>query len=117
MRKAEEIILKPYITEQSSESIEEGKYTFIVERNATKTEIRQAIEKLFEVKVLKVNTINYQGKMKRLGVHVGRRANWKKAVIKIDTEPKAQVYFDKGGKQVAGGRKYKTSIEDYGYTQ
>jgi large subunit ribosomal protein L23 len=117
MARAEDIIIRPYITEKSSGGLAEGKYTFIVDPNATKTEIRQAVEKLFDVKVLSVNIANYKGKMKRLGVHVGRRPNWKKAVVKIDTNPQPETYLDSSGKQVATGRKYKTSIEDFGVTQ
>ena len=117
MRSPEDIIKRPFITEKSNAEVAGGKYTFIVDVNATKTEIRQAVEKLFQVKVLKVNTLNYEGKQKRLGVHVGPRADWKKAVVKIDLDPKADVYLIKGGKETAGNKKYKTNIEEYGLTQ
>jgi large subunit ribosomal protein L23 len=117
MTRAEDIIIRPYITEKSNEELADGKYTFIVNPGATKTEIRQAVEQLFDVKVLSVNTANYKGKMKRLGVHRGRRPNWKKAVVKIDTNPQPATYLDSSGKQVTTGRKYKTSIEEFGVTQ
>lgn len=117
MRSAEDIIVRPYVTEKSNMEVADGKYTFIVNVNATKTEIRQAVEKLFQVKVLKVNTANYDGKTKRMGVHQGPRPDWKKAVVKIDLEPKASSYLTKGGKEVASGKKYKTSIEEFGFTQ
>jgi len=117
MKKAEDIIIRPYITEKSSMGLAEGKYTFIVDRRATKTEIGIAVEKLFNVKVLKVNTANFKGKMKRLGVHTGLRADWKKAVVKIDTEPQPDIYLDSNGKEVTVNRKYKTSIEEFGFTQ
>ena len=117
MRKAEDIIKGPYITEKSNAEVENGKYTFIVDARATKAEIRLAVERLFQVKVLQVNTINYEGKMKRMGVHQGPRPDWKKAIVKIDMDPKAEVYLAKGGKQVANNRKYKTSIEEYGVVQ
>ena len=117
MRTPEGVIIRPYITEKSNAEIANGKYTFIVDVNATKTEIRQAVEKLFQVKVLKVNTTNYEGKMKRMGVHVGPRPDWKKAVVKIDTDPKPETYLEKGGKEVVKTKKYKTSIEEFGLTQ
>jgi large subunit ribosomal protein L23 len=117
MRTPEDIILKPFITEKSNMEVAAGKYTFIVDVNATKTEIKQAAERLFQVKVLQVNTMNYDGKLKRMGVHVGPRADWKKAVIKIDLDPKTGSYLTKGGKETASPKKYKTSIEEYGVTQ
>jgi large subunit ribosomal protein L23 len=117
MRAPEDVIIRPFITEKSNQEAVAGKYTFIVDVNATRTEIKQAAEKLFQVKVLEVNTINYKGKAKRLGVHVGRRPDWKKAIIKIDLNPEPERYLAKGGKEVASQRKYKTSIEEYGVTQ
>jgi large subunit ribosomal protein L23 len=114
---AEDIVIRPLITEKSNDQIVDGKYTFIVHVDSTKTEIRKAIEKLFNVKVIKVNTSNYDGKMKRMGVHIGPRPSWKKAVIKIDTSPKAQSYAEKGGKIVASTHKYRTSIEEFGVMQ
>lgn len=117
MRTPEDVILRPFITEKSNSDVASGKYTFIVDVNATKSEIKQAAERLFQVKVLSVNTLNYEGKMKRMGVHTGPRPDWKKAVIKIDLDPKPGTYLAKGGKEVVNNRKYKTSIEEYGITQ
>jgi len=117
MRAAEDIIIRPHITEKSNMEVMNGKYTFIVDVNATKTEIRQAVEKLFNVKVLKVNTINCEGKVKRMGVHQGPRPDWKKAIVKIDTNPKPVKYLTKGGKESTTTKKYKTSIEEFGATQ
>ena len=117
MKLAEDIIISPLITEKSNDQIADGKYTFIVDVRATKTEIRQAIEKLFTVKVLQVNTSNYNGKVKRMGVHVGPRADWKKAVVKIDMSPGVESYMEKGGKLTASPRKYKTDIEEFGVMQ
>lgn len=117
MGAAEEIIIRPYITEKSNAEAAEGKYTFIVDTRATKTQIKSAVEKLFQVKVIQVNTINYQGKEKRMGVHTGLRPNWKKAIVKIDTDPKAETFLTKGGKAVANNKKYKTTIEEFGITQ
>lgn len=117
MRLPQDIILKPYITEKSNMEIAAGKYTFVVDVNSTKTEIKKAVEALFSVKVLSVNTINYDGKVKRTGVHTGPRADWKKAIVKIDTDPKPVSYLTKGGKAVSNGKKYKSSIEEFGVAQ
>lgn len=117
MKFIEDIIIKPHITEKTYEGIEEGKYTFIVSSKANKTEIKKAIERLFQVKVVKVNTINYKGKVKRLGVHEGKRPDWKKAVVTIDTNPEPETYLAKGGKLMSRGKKYKTSIEEFGAIQ
>lgn len=114
MRSAEDIIKKPFITEKSNLEIASGKYTFIVDVRATKTEIRLAVEKLFQVKVVKVNTMNIEGKTKRQGVHEGQRPDWKKAIVKIDINPKPDTYLTKGGKEVANNKKFKSSIEEFG---
>lgn len=115
MKTAQDIIVKPIITERSTTDSAIGKYTFEVAVNATKTEVRQAVEQLFGVKVLKVNTTNYDGKTKRQGVHVGKTSSWKKAVVTIDTDPKAPVFLDKGGKTTSVAKKYKNVIEEFGF--
>ena len=109
----EDIIVKPIITEKSSSDIQEGKYTFKVNKKATKIDIAKAVEKLFEVKVLKVNTISVKGKEKRVGAHLGRTSDWKKAVVTIDTNPTEKSYLAKGGKTVKVTKKYKDSIESF----
>jgi len=117
MRRAEDIIKKPYITEKSNAEIANGQYTFIVDVKSTKTEIRMAVEKLFQVKVKRVNTIRLEGKLKRQGVHEGPRPDWKKAIVKIDTDPKPEIYLAKGGKQTVNSKKIKSSIEEFGMSQ
>lgn len=117
MKIAEDIIIRPYITERSSDDMADGKYTFLVDTRATKTEIKAAAEQLFNVKVLKVNTANYSGKMKRQGVHQGKTAKFKKAIVKIDLNPQSVVYLDKGGKEMTINKKYKTTIEEFGVGQ
>ena len=109
----EEIIIAPVVTEKSNDQLQEGKYTFKVNRKATKVEIAKAVEKLFEVKVLKVNTMNVNGKKKRVGYHVGKTSNWKKAIVTIDTNPEEVSYLAKGGKQVKVSKKYKDSIDEF----
>lgn len=79
-----QIIIRPIITEKSMMLKErENKYTFEVHPKATKKDIKDAIEKLFNVKVEKVNTINIKGKRKRIGRIVTKSKNWKKAIVKI----------------------------------
>jgi len=109
----EEIIIAPVVTERSNDQLQEGKYTFRVNRKATKVEIAKAVEKLFEVKVLKVNTMNVSGKKKRVGVHTGRTSNWKKAIVTIQTNPGETSYLAKGGKSTKVNRKFKDSIEEF----
>ena len=111
---AEDIILAPIVTEKSSADMANGRYTFEVAKNATKVQIKNAVEKLFEVKVLKVNTMNIQGKTKRVGVHEGKTPAWKKAIVTIDVNESDMKYLGKGGKEVKVGKKYKTSIEAFG---
>ena len=110
---AEEVIIKPIVTERSSEDLQEGKYTFKVNKKATKVEIAKAVEKLFEVKVLKVNTITVKGKEKRVGAHTGMTPDWKKAIVTIDTNPSEKTYLAKGGKEVKVSKKYNDSIEGF----
>lgn len=73
-----DIIKRPLITEQSMDMMADNKYSFVVEKDATKPEIRKAVEEVFGVKVEKVYTMNMRGKLKRQGVHQGRRPSWKR---------------------------------------
>ena len=111
--KPEEIIIAPVVTEKSNDELQEGKYTFEVNKKATKVEIAKAIEKLFEVKVLKVNTMKVNGKKKRVGYHVGKTSDWKKAIVTIDTNPGEETYLTKGGKETKVSKKYKDSIDEF----
>ena len=110
---AEDIIIAPVVTEKSSGEIGEGKYTFKVNKKATKIDIKRAVEKLFEVKVLNVNTMTVKGKEKRVGRNVGRNYKWKKAIVTIDTNASEKTYLTKGGKEVKISKKYKDSIEEF----
>ena len=107
----EEIIVKPIITEKSSTGVAEGKYTFKVAKKATKIQIANAVETLFDVKVLNVNTMTVKGKEKRVGANSGKRPDWKKAIVTIDTNPSEESYLTKGGKEVKADKKYKDSID------
>ena len=111
--KPEEIIVKPIITEKSNMGLEEGKYTFQVAKKATKVDIANAVEALFNVKVLDVNTMTVKGKEKRMGAHSGKRPDWKKAIVTIDTNPAEEKYLSKGGKEVKLDKKYKNSIDEF----
>ena len=109
---AEEIIIKPIVTEKSSANLQENKYTFRVAKKATKIEIKRAVEKLFGVKVLSVNTMTVKGKEKRVRYQVGRTSDWKKAIVTVDANPAEKTYLAKGGKETKVSKKYKTSIEE-----
>ena len=111
--KPEEIIIAPVVTEKSNDELQQGKYTFKVNKKATKVQIAQAVEKLFNVKVLNVNTITVKGKEKRVGRNVGRTSDWKKAIVTIDTNPSDKTYLAKGGKETKIATKYKTSIDEF----
>ena len=87
----EEIIVRPVITEKSNQEMQSGKYTFEVNKKATKVEIAKAVEKLFEVKT----------------------PDWKKAIVTIDTDPSDKTYLGKGGKAVKVSKKYKDSIDEF----
>ena len=117
MKLPQDIIQKPLITEKSSMEVAEGKYTFMVDKTATKVEIGQAVEKLFGVKVLSVNTIRYDGKKKRLRYALGTTPSWKKAIVTIATVANDSSYQEKGGRTVRVSAKYKTAIEEFGFGQ
>ena len=89
-----DIIRKPVITEKSMAAMAEKKYTFMVHVNANKSQIKRAVEEVFDVKVEDVKTINGLGKTKRMGVHVGKRSDYKKAIVTLTEESKAIEFFD-----------------------
>lgn len=109
----EDIIIKPIITEKSNEGLQNGKYTFEVSKKATKIDIGRAVEKLFQVKVLRVNTMIVKGKEKRVGAHIGKTSDWKKAMVTIDMNPTEKSYLEKGAKEVKVNKKYKESIDEF----
>lgn len=84
MREPRQILIRPIMTEKSMRQKEEQNVvTFQVRPDANKVEIRQAVEAVFNVKVAGVRTSSFEGKLKRMGRHQGRRANWKKAVVAL----------------------------------
>ncbi len=118
MKAPQDIILKPLVTERSTMEAANGRYTFVVARTATKPEIRQAAEQLFNVKVKSVHTMNQLGKERRVrSQKAGLTASWKKAIISIDMEPGQTSFLTKGGKSETTSRKFNTSIEEFGFGQ
>ncbi len=95
MKMIQDIIIKPIITEASMDGMADRKYTFKVLKSATKPEIANAVEAMFKgVKVADVNTINMKSKPKRLGVHAGRTATWKKAIVTLTADSKPIEFFE-----------------------
>ena len=94
MKLAQDIIIKPIITEASMMGIVSKKYTFKVASDANKVEIARAVEELFGVKVAKVNTINVNGKLRRYGRFEGFTASKKKAVVTLTEDSKTIEFFD-----------------------
>lgn len=91
---AEDVILKPVLTEKGYDGIADKRYTFYVKKTANKIEIRSAVEKLFGVKVAKVNTINCKGKLKRMGRNEGYTPDRKKAVVILKEDSKPIEFFN-----------------------
>ena len=89
-----DIIRRPVITEKSMTAMAENKYTFIVHIDANKSQIKRAVEEVFGVKVANVQTIRTMGKTKRMGVHVGKRADYKKAIITLAEGSKGIEFFE-----------------------
>ena len=94
MKLAQEIIIKPIITEASMMGVMTKKYTFKVADDANKIEIAKAVEELFGVKVAKVNTIKVNGKLRRYGRFEGYTASWKKAIVTLTEDSKTIEFFD-----------------------
>ncbi|WP_173355309.1 50S ribosomal protein L23 [Symbiobacterium thermophilum] len=92
MMEARDIILKPLITEKSVAKMSEGKYAFKVRLDANKTQIKQAIEEIFGVTVVRVNTMRVRGKLRRQGKYIGRRSDWKKAIVQLKEGDSIKVF-------------------------
>ena len=92
---AYDVILRPVITEQSMEAVADKKYVFQVAIDATKTDVKAAVEEIFGVKVSKVNTVRMQGKVKRTGAYpAGKRADYKKAIVTLTADSKTIEFFE-----------------------
>ena len=92
--RAEDIIIRPILTEKGYAGIATKKYTFQVAKSANKTQIKIAIEQLFGVKVASVNTMNVRGKLKRMGRNEGMTPSYKKAIVQLTEDSKAIEYFN-----------------------
>ena len=92
--KAPQDIIRPVITEQSMAGIQNKKYTFVVARDANKIEIAKAIKELFNVTVVKVNTMHVRGRAKRQGMHQGYTPDWKKAIVTLDAASEGIEFFN-----------------------
>lgn len=90
---AQDVIIKPLLTEKGYDGIAAKKYSFIVAKAANKTEIKLAVEKLFNVKVESVNTVNCKGKLKRMGRNQGYTPDYKKAIVQLTEDSKAIEFF------------------------
>lgn len=91
---AYDIIIKPILSEKSYDGITAKKYTFKVATSATKTQIKKAVEEIFEVKVAKVNTSRVDGKVKRVGRSQGKTPAYKKAIVQLTADSKAIEFFE-----------------------
>ena len=80
---ARDILIRPLISERSTDLMQDGKFVFVVDKRANKIQIAQAVEEIFKVDVEAVNTINVKGKVKRRGRTVGRTNSYKKAIVKL----------------------------------
>ena len=89
-----DIIIEPILSEKRYDGIAVKKYTFKVAKNATKTQVKAAVEQIFGVKVDKVNTSNYDGKVKRMGRNEGRRPAFKKAIVTLTADSKSIEFFE-----------------------
>jgi len=87
-----DVIKRPLVTEKSTRQLEENKYAFMVDVRATKTEIKEAVEKIFKVKVKEVNTLRVPGKTKRMGRFEGKTPEWKKAVVTLEKDNKIPLF-------------------------
>ena len=91
-KQARDIILRPVVTEKSVDLMQENKYVFKVRMDANKIDIKRAVEEIFKVKVVGVNTMRVKGKEKRMGRSVGRTIDWKKAIVELAAGDTIEVF-------------------------
>ena len=89
-----DVIIRPLLTEKSYAGVATKKYTFVVAKNSNKTEIKLAVEKLFDVQVESVNTANVRGKLKRMGRSEGYTPAYKKAIVQLKADSKPIQFFE-----------------------
>jgi large subunit ribosomal protein L23 len=91
---AHDIIIRPILSEKSYAGIQDKKYSFVVKKDANKTQIKLAVEEIFGVSVEKVNTANVHGKLKRQGRYEGYTPDYKKAIVQLKADSKSIEFFD-----------------------
>ena len=91
---AHEIIIRPIVSERSFSGMEQNKYTFEVAKDANKYQIKDAVEEIFGVKVLKVNTVSMKGQKRRMGRNEGYTSDWKKAIVTLTADSKEIEFFN-----------------------
>ena len=94
MKNSHDVIISPIITEASMSRLADKKYTFKVASDANKIQIKKAVEEIFKVTVAKVNTISVKSKNKRVGYHLGKTSEWKKAIVTLTPDSKTIEFFD-----------------------
>jgi large subunit ribosomal protein L23 len=94
MKDPRDIIKRPVITERTADMMSSNKYVFEVDMRANKTEVKDAIQRIFDVKVVNVNTMRVKGKPKRVGKYSGYRSDWKKAIVQLSEDSKALEFFE-----------------------
>ncbi|WP_054697788.1 50S ribosomal protein L23 [Syntrophomonas palmitatica] len=92
MKDYRDIIIRPVVTEKSMNLLADNKYTFVVDKKANKTEIKNAIENIFNVRVENVNTMIVKGKPKRMGKYEGKRPDRKKAIVTLKPGQKIRLF-------------------------
>jgi len=92
MRRPHDIIIRPVISEHSIELMDENKYTFIVDKKANKSEIKKAIEEIFNVSVIRISTLKVRGKKRRMGRFEGKTPEKKKAIVTLKSGDKIEVF-------------------------
>ena len=94
MKSPYDIVLRPVLTEKSYDNVQNKKYTFIVAKDSNKSEIKKAVETIFSVEVVKINTLNRKGKKKRRGRNEGYRPSTKRAIVKLSENSKKIEFFE-----------------------
>ena len=94
MKTPYDVLIRPIVSERSMDDTAEKKYTFVVDKRANKTEIKNAVEEAFGVQVIKVNTANFDGKFKRQGMNGGYTPAYKKAIVKLSDSSKTIEFFE-----------------------
>jgi len=89
---ARDIIIRPLVTEKSHQRMPDGRYTFAVDVRANKTQIKAAVEEIFKVEVVSVNTMRVLGKMRRMGKYEGRKPSWKKAIVGLKSGQSIEMF-------------------------